>query len=159
MAQSKARFIAANFSANGRPKNITGATGAGSGGGVDSASTISLIQSTVDSAYIGTKVDFTRGEFTTQRSQYTATASQTAFSHSSIDPTHLDVYLNGVLQVVGTDYNASATAVTFTTGVDSGHSVTIVERRGRVATQRGLVSQSYYYISWMRKHGVSRCIF
>ncbi len=43
MAQSKARFIAANFSANGRPKNITGATGAGSGGGVDSASTLSLV--------------------------------------------------------------------------------------------------------------------
>ena len=122
-----------------------GAGGGGGSGTVDSAQTISLIQSTVDSAYIGTKVDFTRGEFTTQRSQYTATASQTAFSHSSIDPTHLDVYLNGVLQVVGTDYNASATAVTFTTGVDSGHSVTIVERRGRVATQRGLAQQSYYY--------------
>ena len=119
--------------------------GGGGSGTVDSAQTISLIQSTVDSAYIGTKVDFTRGEFTTQRSQYTATSSQTAFSHSSIDPTHLDVYLNGVLQVVGTDYNASATAVTFTTGVDSGHSVTIVERRGRVATQRGLAQQSYYY--------------
>ena len=44
MAQSKARFIAANFSANGRPKNVTGATGSGgSGGGVDSASTLSLV--------------------------------------------------------------------------------------------------------------------
>lgn len=122
-----------------------GAGGGGGSGTVDSAQTISLIQSTVDSAYIGTKVDFTRGEFTTQRSQYTATASQTAFSHSSIDATHLDVYLNGVLQVVGTDYNASTTAVTFTTGVDSGHSVSIVERRGRVATQRGLAQQNYYY--------------
>lgn len=115
--------------------------GGGGGGGLDSA----LISQLIDSAYIGTKVDFTRGEFTTQRSQYTATASQTAFSHSSIDPTHLDVYLNGVLQVVGTDYNASATAVTFTTGVDSGHSVSIIERRGRVATQRGLAQQNYYF--------------
>ena len=45
MAQSKARFIAANFNANGRPKNVTGATGAGGGGGggVDSASTLSLV--------------------------------------------------------------------------------------------------------------------
>ena len=115
--------------------------GGGGGGGLDSA----LVSQLIDSAYIGTKVDFTRGEFTTQRSQYTATASQTAFSHSSIDPTHLDVYLNGVLQVVGTDYNASATAVTFTTGVDSGYSVSIIERRGRVATQRGLAQQNYYY--------------
>jgi len=119
------------------------ATGGGGGGGsgLDSA----LVSQLIDSDYIGTKVDFTRGEFTTQRSQYTATASQTAFTHSSIDPTHLDVYLNGVLQVVGTDYNASTTAVTFTTGVDSGHSVSIVERRGRVATQRGLTQQNYYY--------------
>ena len=44
MAQSKARFIAANFRANGRPRNVTGATGTGSGGGgVDSASTLSLV--------------------------------------------------------------------------------------------------------------------
>ena len=43
MAQSKARFIAANFSANGRPKNVTGATGSGGGGGVDSASTLALV--------------------------------------------------------------------------------------------------------------------
>ena len=45
MAESKARFIAANFRANGRPRNVTGATGTGSGGGggVDSASTLSLV--------------------------------------------------------------------------------------------------------------------
>ena len=45
MAQSKARFIAANFSANGRPRNVTGATGAsgGGGGGVDSAGTLALV--------------------------------------------------------------------------------------------------------------------
>ena len=44
MAESKARFIAANFNANGRPRNVTGATGAsGGGGGVDSASTLALV--------------------------------------------------------------------------------------------------------------------
>ena len=45
MAESQARFIAANFRANGRPRNVTGAAGAGggSGGGVDSASTLSLV--------------------------------------------------------------------------------------------------------------------
>ena len=44
MAESKARFIAANFRANGRPRNVTGATGSGGGGGgVDSASTLSLV--------------------------------------------------------------------------------------------------------------------
>ena len=116
-------------------------TSGGGGGGIDSAAVITLI----DSDYIGSKVDFTRGEFTTQRSQYTATASQTVFNHSSIDATHLDVYLNGVLQVVNDDYTANTSAVTFTAGVDSGYSVSIVERRGRVATQRALVEAKYYF--------------
>ena len=111
------------------------------GGGLDSA----LVSQLIDSDYIGTRVDFTRGEFTTQRSQYTATAAQTVFNHSSIDATHLDVYLNGVLQVVGVDYTATTSAVTFTTGITAGNSVTIVERRGRVATQRGLVESKYYF--------------
>ena len=113
----------------------------GGGGGLDSA----LVSQLIDSDYIGTKVDFTRGEFTTQRSQYTATAAQTVFNHSSIDATHLDVYLNGVLQVVNDDYTATTSAVTFSTGVDSGYSVSIIERRGRVATQRGLVESKYYF--------------
>lgn len=42
MAQSKARFIAGNFSSTGIPADITGATGGG-GGGVDSAGTLSLV--------------------------------------------------------------------------------------------------------------------
>jgi len=111
----------------------------------DSASVISIINTTVDSDYIGTKVDFTRGEFVNEKSQYTATAAQTVFNHSSIDPTHLDVYLNGILQVADDDYTASTSAVTFTTGVDSGYSVTIVEKRGRILTQRGLVENKYYF--------------
>ena len=116
-------------------------TSGGGGGGIDSAAVITLI----DSDYIGSKVDFTRGEFTTQRSQYTATAAQTVFNHSSIDATHLDVYLNGILQVVNDDYTANTSAVTFTTGVDSGYSVSIIERRGRVATQQGLIETKYYF--------------
>ena len=121
------------------------AGGGGGGGSVDSAQTIALIEATIDSDYIGTKVDFTRGEFVNEKSQYTATAAQTVFNHSSIDPTHLDVYLNGILQVADDDYTASTSAVTFTTGVDSGYSVTIVEKRGRILTQRGLVENKYYF--------------
>ena len=116
-------------------------TSGGGGGGIDSAAVITLI----DSDYIVSKVNFTHGEFTTQRSQYTATAAQTVFNHSSIDATHLDVYLNGVLQVVNDDYTANTSAVTFTTGVDSGYSVSIIERRGRVGTQQGLVETKYYF--------------
>jgi hypothetical protein len=117
-------------------------THGGSGtGGVDSDA-VKLI---VDSDYIGSKVDFTRGEFATNRFQYTATSGQTVFSHSAIDPNHLDVYINGVLQVVNDDYTTSGTAVTFTTGVDSGYSVSIIERRGRILTQRGLNETKYYF--------------
>lgn len=43
MAQSKARFIAGNFTTTGIPANVTGATGSGGGGGVDSAGTLSLV--------------------------------------------------------------------------------------------------------------------
>ena len=116
-------------------------TSGGGAGGLDSA----LISQLIDSDYIGSKVDFTRGEFTTQRSQYTATASQTVFNHSSVDATHLDVYLNGVLQVVNDDYTADTSAVTFASGVDSGYSVSIIERRGRVATSRGLVENKFQF--------------
>lgn len=42
MAQSKARFIAGNFTTTGIPANVTGATGSGAGG-VDSAGTLSLV--------------------------------------------------------------------------------------------------------------------
>jgi hypothetical protein len=111
------------------------------GAGLDSAKTINLI----DSDYIGSKVDFTRGEFTTQRSQYTATSNQTVFTHTSRDATNLDVYINGILQIVNVDYTATTTAVTFTSGLTAGFSVTIVERRGRVSTNTSLVDTKYYF--------------
>ena len=113
----------------------------GAGGGLDSAKAINLI----DSDYIGTRVDFTRGEFKTSRSQYTATSNQTVFNHTTLDASNLDVYINGILQVVNVDYTATKTAVTFTSGLTTGFSVTIVERRGRVATQQGLIEAKYYY--------------
>jgi hypothetical protein len=46
---------------------------------------------------------------------------------------------------VNVDYTATKTAVTFTSGLTTGFSVTIVERRGRVATQQGLIEAKYYY--------------
>ena len=47
--------------------------------------------------------------------------------------------------MVNDDYTANTSAVTFTAGVDSGYSVTIVEKRGRILTQRGLVESKYYF--------------
>ena len=113
----------------------------GAGGGLDSAKTLNLI----DSDYVGSRVDFTRGEFKTQRSQYTATSNQTIFAHTTRDATNLDVYMNGILQIVGVDYTATTSAVTFTSGLTAGFSVTIVERRGRVLTNTSLVDTKYYF--------------
>ena len=109
--------------------------------GTDSAAIIQLI----DSAYISTKVDFTRGEFTTNRTDFTADSGQTIFSATSIDTANLDVYLNGILQIPVDDYTTSKSAVTFNAGVDSGYSVTVVERRGRLATTRGLVENKFQF--------------
>jgi len=42
MAESKARLIAGNFTTTGTPADVTGSTGGG-GGGVDSATTLDLV--------------------------------------------------------------------------------------------------------------------
>jgi hypothetical protein len=63
---------------------------------------------------------------TSQRSVYTATASQTTFA-ITYDSGYVDVYLNGVKQVVGTDFTAtSGTNIVLTTGATAGDIVDIV---------------------------------
>lgn len=69
------------------------------------------------------------------RYYYTATASQTLFSGADdngqtlayADSTYMDVYLNGVLLVAGTDYTATTlTSVTLTSGAAASDIVEIV---------------------------------
>jgi hypothetical protein len=69
------------------------------------------------------------------RFYYTATASQTTFSGADdngqtlayADSKYLDVYLNGVLLVAGTDYTATTlTSVTLTSGASASDIVEIV---------------------------------
>ena len=144
-AATTLNFVGSGVTASGTGTNKTiTITGGGGGGTVDSADIIAI----VDSAYINGRLDFdpaNLGEYETTRSQYTATSGQTVFNHNATDTNNLDVYLNGILQVVNDDYTASSTAVTFGTGVDSGYSVTIVERQGHVLTQRGLIETKYYF--------------
>jgi hypothetical protein len=116
----------------------------GGGGGIDSASTITLIEATVDSDYIGTKVDFTRGEFYNNHTLLIADSNQTVFNYTSLDPANLDVYLNGLL-LPSNDYAATTSAVTITVGTNLNDEVQIVEKRGRILTQRGLVENKYYF--------------
>jgi len=63
---------------------------------------------------------------TAERSVYTATSGQTVFS-ATYDVGFVDVYLNGVKLISGTDYTAAnGTSITFTTGATAGDSVDIV---------------------------------
>jgi len=63
---------------------------------------------------------------TSNRQTYTATASQTTFS-IVYDVGYVDVYLNGVKQVDGTDFTATnGTTVVFTVGCQSGDIVDLV---------------------------------
>jgi hypothetical protein len=63
---------------------------------------------------------------TSSRNTYTATAGQTTFA-STYDPGYVDVYLNGVKLIVGTDFTAtSGTSIVLTTGAAVGDTVDIV---------------------------------
>lgn len=63
---------------------------------------------------------------TSSRQTYTATASQTTFD-IVYDVGYVDVYLNGVKQLLGTDFTAtSGTNIVFATGLTSGDIVDIV---------------------------------
>jgi hypothetical protein len=63
---------------------------------------------------------------TSERATYTATAGQTTFA-STYDPGYVDVYLNGVKLIVGTDFTAtSGTSIVLTTGAAVGDTVDIV---------------------------------
>jgi hypothetical protein len=60
------------------------------------------------------------------RTTYTATASQTTFS-ATYTVGYVDVYLNGVKLIVGTDFTATnGTSIVFTTGAAAGDSVEII---------------------------------
>lgn len=71
---------------------------------------------------------------TDTRNDYTATASQTTFAYTFWikDEAHLDVYVDGVLQTITTDYTVSAVQsvtganVVFNSGLTSGQAVAIV---------------------------------
>ena len=63
---------------------------------------------------------------TSDRNTYTAASGQTTFS-ATYDAGFVDVYLNGIKLLLGTDFTAtSGTAITLTTGATAGDIVDIV---------------------------------
>jgi hypothetical protein len=92
-------------------------------GGVDSASVTSLITTTVDSAYVVSKL--TASEIYT-RTVITATAGQTAFS-ATYTVGYVDVFVNGIKTLNTTDYTATnGTSITLNTALSAGDLVEIV---------------------------------
>jgi hypothetical protein len=75
----------------------------GSGGGLDSSQTISLIDTTVDSAYVQSRVTFS-SIFT--RTTIAADSGQTVFA-ATYTPSYVDVFLNGVKIRDSDDFTAT----------------------------------------------------
>jgi hypothetical protein len=76
------------------------------------------------SGYIG---NIPTPQATQTRDTFTATSGQTSFATSGYTPGFLDVYLNGVHLVNGTDYTASnGSDVVLTTGATTGDSLEVV---------------------------------
>jgi hypothetical protein len=76
------------------------------------------------SGYIG---NIPTPQATQTRDTFTATSGQTSFATSGYTPNFLDVYLNGVHLVNGTDYTASnGSDVVLTTGATTGDNLEVV---------------------------------
>jgi hypothetical protein len=94
----------------------------GSGGGLDSSQTISVINTTVDSAYVQSRI--TSSAIYT-RTITTSTAGQTVFAATYV-PNYVDVFLNGVKILNTTDFVATnGTSITLNSASEAGDIVEI----------------------------------
>ena len=112
--------------------------GGGGTGTVDSADIVTI----VDSAYVQARQSIlSRGSLEVNKFFFDASAGQVNFTGNdkfgnvfNVDPDNTEVYLNGVLQELTTDYTITSSQVTLDVGADSGYSVTVIETIGRVNT-------------------------
>ena len=126
-------------------------SGGGGSGTVDSANIVSII----DSDYVQARQSAnSRGTLEVNKFFYDATPAQTLFTGSDkfgntldIDPNNSEVYLNGILQELTTDYSISATQVQLTEPADSGYSLAVIETIGRVNTQSTLNETVFEYLA------------
>ena len=96
--------------------------GGGAGGGLDSSQTISVINTTVDSAYVQSRI--TSSAIYT-RTITTSTAGQTVFAATYV-PNYVDVFLNGVKILNTTDFVATnGTSITLNSASEAGDIVEI----------------------------------
>jgi len=120
--------------------------------GVDSSATITIINQTIDSSYIATKIeDLSRGVLSVTKFIYEADSGQTLFTDSdkfgnvlSVSTDHIEVYMNGILLEDTTDFTATDSSITLTEAADSGYSLTVIETTGRVGRST-LFSNAYEF--------------
>ena len=118
--------------------------------GVDSAATIGLINSVLDSDFVASRQTVAaRGVLSVTKFIYSADSGQTIFKDSdkfgnvlTIDEQNIEVYLNGILLEDNTDFTADSARVTLTEAADSGYSLTIIETVGRAA--KATLGQTVY---------------
>ena len=126
---------------------------AGGGGGgtgtVDSANIVSIIDSDYVLARVGSVA---AGTLDVNKYFFDASANQSVFTGNdkfgnlfSVDPLRTEVYLNGVLQELTTDYSITASQVNLTDAADSGYSLTVIETIGRVNTHQAMVETVFEF--------------
>ena len=121
--------------------------------GVDSAATITLIQQEVDSNYVQARQSVSvRGTLEVNKYFFEADQGDTVFSGADkfgntflVDPDNTEVYINGILQELTTDYTIVDSNVTFTEALDSGYSVSVIETVGRVVKKNTLAQTTYQF--------------
>ena len=126
---------------------------AGGGGGgtgtVDSANIVSIIDSDYVLARVGSVA---AGTLDVNKYFFDASANQSVFTGNDkfgnnflVDPLRTEVYLNGVLQELTTDYSITASQVNLTDAADSGYSLTVIETIGRVNTHQAMVETVFEF--------------
>ena len=123
--------------------------GGGGTGTVDSAD----IEIIVDSNYVQNRMgSLAQGTLDVNKYFFDASANQSVFTGNdkfgnlfSVDPLRTEVYLNGVLQELTTDYSITASQVNLTDAADSGYSLTVIETIGRVNTHQSMVETVYEF--------------
>lgn len=121
--------------------------------GVDSAATITLIRQEVDSDYIQARQGvLASGTLEVNKYFFEADQGDNVFSGADkfgntflVDPDNTEVYINGILQELTTDYTIVDSNVTFTEALDSGYSVSVIETVGRVNKKTTLAQTIYQF--------------
>ena len=122
--------------------------------GTDSAATIALINATVDSAYVNVIQPVgQKGTITHNKFHFTSGSGQTYFfgadsantTMTISDQKNVDVFVDGLTQRLGKDFNIDSNSITFTYGVSNGASVSVTELVGRSDVKSTLVETTFEF--------------